>query len=133
MGAATSRTLWRILKWPTSAWMQQPKSGSTGKAFAVRPRTQNERAIRDMRPRKHAGSPLRMVQMPILRGKVHRQAMALARIPAQLASSASPPEQIVHFGRVKQKVWGKPPSKWHRCPLCKNKFTGRQRLVSSQL
>jgi hypothetical protein len=35
----------------------------------------------------------------------------------------------VDFGRVKQRVWGKPPHKWHRCPFCKNKFTEREWLA----
>src|ERR1700733_2764285 len=40
-----------------------------------------------------------------------------------------PPQQIVDFRRVKQRVWCKPPRKCHRCPFCKNKFTGREWLA----
>ena len=96
----------------------------------MRPRTQNDRTIRDVRPGKQPGGrPCVWHKCSYCAGQFTGRQWLSHEYQCSSRPPRPPPEQIVDFGRVKQRVWGKPPRKWHRCLFCKNKFTGREWLA----
>jgi hypothetical protein len=96
----------------------------------LRARTEHDKFIRDVRHKKHAGRHSRVWhKCPWCSLKFTGQQWLSHEYMCPSRPPRPPPEQIVDFGRVKKRVWGKPPIKWHKCPFCKNKFTGRQWLA----
>ena len=96
----------------------------------MRPFTCHDRFIRDVRHKKHPGGRPRVWhQCPWCSLKFNGRQWLSHEHNCPSRTLRPEPEQVVDFGRVKNRVFGKPPVKRHKCPFCKNKFTGREWLA----
>ena len=96
----------------------------------MRPRTCQDRFIRDVRHKRHAGGRPRVWhKCPWCSLKFNGRQWLSHEYNCPSRPLRREPKQVVDFGRVQKRVWGKPPVKWHKCPFCKNKFAGREWLA----
>jgi DNA-binding CsgD family transcriptional regulator len=132
-GGMPKQAIARQLKVSRSSVYRIPNPRTRGQAradCAVRPRTEHDKRIRDVRRQKHPGWRLCVWRTCLwCKGKFTGRQWLSHEYQCSSRPSRPPPDQIVDFGRVKKRAWGKLPYKWHKCPFCKNKFTGRQWLA----
>ena len=99
----------------------------------MRPRTCQDRFIRDVRHKKHAGGRPRVWhKCPWCSLKfTGRQWLSHEYLCASRPLRPEP-EQVVDFGRVKKRVWDKPPVKTAQVPVLQEQVYG-EAVVSSHL
>ena len=99
----------------------------------MRPRTEHDWRIRDVRhPKRQSGVPTYVWhKCPHCLDRFTSRQWLAHEYECPSRPARVPKRIIVDLGWVKQIPFGKPPIKWHKCPFCKNRFTGRQWLAHS--